>query len=170
MSIRTLTHAKLVDFHREIAQAHKQINGFYRFNWNEINGQLRRGIQTPALLLESYSAEIEENQTATTHFNRKAMSFLLIDFTGKVDNYDRQEEVLDALENVALDIVAYLKHQNKTRTSLLFGMIEQGSITYEKVGPIFDNMYGWNVLYNLKNHEPMYYDPTKWEWPDNASS
>ena len=162
--MRTLTHKKLVEFHQSIANAHIDINGFYRFNWNEINNRFRSGIGTPAMLLESYSAQIDENQNATTHFNRKAMSFLLLDYTGKADNYTKQEDVLDALENTALDIVAYLKEKNKDRNSFLFGMIERGSISYEKVGPIFDNMYGWNVLYTIKNHEPMCYDASKWVW------
>lgn len=163
--MRTLTHTQLVAFHQNIANAHKSIHGFYRFNWNEISGQFRSGIKTPAMLLESYSAQIDENANNTTHFNRKAMSFLILDFTGKADDYRKQEDVLDALENVALDIMAYLKDLNKTRDSFLFGMIDRGSLSYEKVGPIFDNMYGWNVLYTIKTHEPMCYDASKWEWP-----
>lgn len=166
MATRTLTFKKLVDFHRKIADAHNTINGFYRFNWNEINGQFRSGIGQPAMLLESYSAELEENANATTNFNSRAMSFLVITYAGKIGAFDQQDQVLDDLENVALDIVAYLKQQHKTSDSILFGMIEKGSIRYEKVGPLFDNMYGWNVLYILKNHEPMCYEPANWTWPE----
>ena len=130
--MRTLTHSQLVAFHEAIATAHNSINGFYRFNWNEINGQFRSGVQTPAMLLESYSAEIEENQNATTNFNRKAMSFLILDFTGKADNTTYKTKFWTPWKNVALDIIAYLKTENKTRESFLFGMIERGSISYEK--------------------------------------
>lgn len=165
MADRTLTHKKLVDFFRQIATANNVLKGFYRFNWNEINGLFRPGVEKPALLLESYSAEIEENINRTTHFNKKAVSFLIIDQAGAPDNYEKQEQVLDDLENTALDILAYLKHEHKNRDSFLFGLLEADSLRYEKVGPIFDNFYGWNILFTIKNHEPMRYDPLKWTWP-----
>jgi len=163
-SQRTLTFSKLVDFHRAIATAHNGIKGFFRFNINELNNRFRSGIQTPALLLESYSSSIEENPNNTTNFNNRDMSFLIIDFAGKADNYDKQDEVLDTLENVALDVMTYLKKEHKNRESILFGMLDKGSLSYEKVGPLFDNMYGWNVLYTLKNHEPLIYNEDNWTW------
>ena len=162
--MRTNTHLFLVKFHEDIATAHKKINGFFRFNMAEILGQFRSGIETPALLLESHSSEIDENQNKTVHFNNKAISFMLLDFTGKADNYRKQEEVLDELENVGLDILTYLKKSTNDRNSFLFGKFDAATFRMEKVGPIFDNMYGWNILYQLKNHEPLTYEPDKWDW------
>jgi len=162
--MRQVTHKPIVAFHQEIATAHKEINGFYRFNWNEITGQFRSGIQTPALLLESHSASLNTNSNNTSTFNGRNISFMLLDFTGKADSYTKQEEVLDKLENVALDIGAYLKKLNGDKTSWLYGKFDPNNFSYEKVGPIFDNMYGWNVLYTLKNHEPLCFEPEKWEF------
>jgi len=161
---RDTTHSKIVTFHKNISLANKVLKGFYRFNWNEINGKFRSGVSAPALLLESHSADLSENSNKTTTFNNKAISFLLIDFAGKPDNFDKQEQVLDDLENTALDICAYLKKESKDRSSWLYGKLEIASVTYEKVGPIFDNMYGWNILYTLKNNEQMCYEPEKWDW------
>lgn len=163
VATRPYTHSDLVQFHNNIASAHNSINGFYRFNINELSGSFRNGTQTPALLLESYSADVDPNTTNTANFNNKDVSFLILDFTGKADNYAMQDTVLDTLENIVLDIASYLKKQHKDRTSFLFGKIP-GSIRYEKVGPLFDNMYGWNVLYTTKNHEPLCYDESKWTW------
>lgn len=162
---RIATHSKIVQFHKGIATANKEIKGFYRFNIAELTGKLRSGIQTPVLMLESHSLSLRENQNKTTTFADRNISFLLLDFAGKSDNYDKQEEVLDDLENVALDIAAYLKHCHNDKSSWLFGMIQNDTFQIQKVGPILDNMFGWNVLYTLKNHEPMCYDATKWEWP-----
>jgi hypothetical protein len=161
--MRTVTHSPIVEFHRSIQVAHKQLNGFYRFNWNEINGMFRSGIGTPALLLESHSSGLNTNANNTTTFNGRNISFLLLDFTGKADSYDKQEEVLDTLENVGLDIAAYLKKLNGDRSSWLYGLFDPNTFRMEKVGPIFDNMYGWNVLYTLKNHESLCFEPDKWE-------
>lgn len=160
--MRDVTHKPIVEFHRSIAEHHKGINGFYRFNWNEINGKFRSGVQVPALLLESHSAELSTNSTKTTTFNGRSISFLIIDFAGKSDDYDKQEEVLDRLENIVIDIASYLKKLNGERDSWLFGKFDPQFLSYEKVGPIFDNMYGWNVLYTLKNHEDLTFKPDNW--------
>ena len=161
--MREITHKPIVEFHKEIVQKNKVLQGFYRFNWNEINGKFRSGIPTPALLLESHSAALNTNGNNTTTFNGRSISFLLLDFTGKADDYDKQELVLDAMENVAIDICSYLKKLNNDRTSWLFGKFDPNTVSYEKVGPIFDNMYGWQVMYLLKNHEDLTFDPDKWE-------
>jgi len=159
---RIATHAKIVQFHKDIAEAHNLIHDFYRFNWNEITGSFRSGVNTPALLLESYSSDFESQTKNVTNFNKKDISFLLLDFAGQQNDFDKQEEVLDRLENIALDIVSYLVKENKNQMSLLYGKLDINTVKIEKVGPIFDNMFGWNVLYNFKNHEDMTFDPTNW--------
>lgn len=160
--MRNITHKHIVDLHRIIAEKHKAINGFYRFNWNEINGVFRSGIKTPALLLESHSMEMDVTADKK-HFAYRQISFLLLDFTGKADNYSKQEEVLDYLENIALDIASYLNKLNKDSAQRnLYGAIDLSKLEIEKVGPIFDNMYGWNFKYAIKNHEPLCYDAEKW--------
>ncbi|KIQ22636.1 hypothetical protein RT99_05880 [Flavobacterium sp. MEB061] len=168
--MRKVTHKPIVEFHKSIADAHKQINGFYRFNWNEITGKFRSGIQTPALLLESHDSGLNTNSNNTTTFNGRNISFILLDFTGKVDNYAKQEEVLDNLENIGLDIASYLKKLNGDGNSWLFGLFVTDSWRMEKVGPIFDNMYGWNILYTLKNHESLSWNGDNWEFPEPQTS
>ena len=159
-----ITHSEIVAFHKTIADAHVGIKGFYRFDMNEIIGQFRSGVPTPALLLESHSSDLESQTKMVSNFNSRKISFLLLDFAGKAGNFNKQNEVLDSLENIALDIVSYLVTQNKTNGSWLFGMFDINSVQIEKVGPIFDNMYGWNVIYSLKNHESMVFDATKWNF------
>jgi hypothetical protein len=162
---RATTHQNVVGFHRGIATAHKEINGFYRFNWNEISGKFRSGVQTPALLLESHSLTLEPNQNKVSNFSPRYISMLLLDFTGRADAYDKQEEVLDKLENIGLDIASYLKKITQdTSNREYYGTIDLSTFVMEKVGPIFDNMYGWNIKYTLKNHEPLCYDENQWEW------
>lgn len=162
---RIATHSKIVQFHKDIATANKEIKGFYRFDITELTGQLRRGVETPVLMLESHSTDLSQNQNNTTTFANRRVSFLLLNFTGKTDDYDKKEEVLDDLENVALDICAFIKKCHNDKNHWLYGMVDLQTVQIEKVGPILDNMYGWNVIYTLKNHEPMCYDAEKWQWP-----
>lgn len=162
---RIATHSKIVQFHREIAEANKAIKGFYRFDITELSNKLRSGVQTPVLMLESHSTDLAPNANKTVTFANRRISFLLLDFAGKVDNYDKKEEILDCQEEIALDICTYLKKCHDDKNHWLYGMIDLQTVQIEKVGPIMDNMYGWNVIYTIKNHEPMCYDAEKWEWP-----
>lgn len=160
---RKVTHKKIVDFHQEIVAKYKGLKGFYRFNWNEIEGQFRSGVQTPALLLESTSSDFTRTENKVGSFNNRRVSFLILDFAGKVNDFDKQEEVLNTNEGIALDIAAYIKTQSDKPNHWLYGLYDVSSLSIEKVGPIFDNMFGWNVLYTLKNKESMMVDPDKWE-------
>ncbi|MDM1502265.1 hypothetical protein HX071_08610 [Myroides marinus] len=157
-----VSHKQIVEFHKYISEKHVDINGFYRFNWNEIEGIFRSGVGTPALLLESMSSDFSQNPNKTTSFNHRRVSFLVLDFAGNVNDFDKQEAVLDQTESIALEISAYLNTLNKDSTSWLYGLYEVDSLKLEKVGPIFDNMYGWNVLYTIKNKQTMVMDDTKW--------
>lgn len=158
-----VSHKQIVDFHREIAEKHLEINGFYRFNWNEIEGSFRSGIGTPALLLESTSSDFTQNPNKTTSFNNRRVSFLILDFAGRVNDFDKQEDVLDHTEAIGLEISAYLNTMNKDSSSWLYGLYEVDSLKLEKVGPIFDNMFGWNVLYTIINKQTMVVNKDKWK-------
>lgn len=161
--MQSVTHNDIVQLHRDIAGQHVDINGFFRFNFNELTGNLRSGVATPALALESPSSVFQSNGVST--FHGRDISFILIDFTGKADAYDKQNEVLDNLEVIAKEIGAYLATKNRERGHWLYGLFDINSFRMEKVGPVFDNMYGWNVLYTLKNQETTNMNPSKWVIP-----
>lgn len=153
----------LHDFHQEMANKHKCIHGFYRYNLNEIEGRFRAGIETPALLMLSSSSMLSRNENKTANFNTHSLNLLLIDFAGKPGDYEKQEAILNDTYYLALDCVSYLEHQRKQRESPLFMLFDTDSVRIEKVGPIFDNMFGWNLIYDIKNPEPLCYDENKWK-------
>lgn len=160
----SITHATITQLHKDIAAWHKGINGFYRFDMEELTNQFRGGVDTPVLMLESYSAQLSRNANKTTHWNARDISFLLLDFTGASDDYDKQEEVLSRLEGVALDIISLLEKYRKTPGHWLYGLFDVDSVKLEKFGPWFDNMYGWNILYTLKSNQPLCFEPDKWDF------
>jgi len=160
---RKIDPHKLLQFIETIANKHKQINGFYRFNLNEIEGQFRRGVQTPALLMMSQSNALSTNANKVANFNTHNMSVLIIDFAGKPNDFDKENTVLNNTYYLCLDVVSYLVKENKNPNSFLHTLFDVGSVRIEKVGPIFDNMFGWNLLFDLKNHEPFCFEPDKWE-------
>lgn len=161
---RKVTHEKIIEFHKEIAERHKEINGFYRFDLKEIEGQMRSGIKAPALLLMSHSSVLSTNPNKTTNFNTRTISFLIIDNGGKLDNYVKHNEVLNATELIALDVISYCKRESNNSASFLYNLFDVANVRIEKVGPVFGTYFGWNVIYDIKNHESMVFDESKWDF------
>lgn len=159
---RIVSHATIVAYHNMIALAHKEINGFYRFNWSEISNAFRSGALYPALLLESHDSDIRANQNQTATFNERTISFMLLDYAA-YDDYDQQEQVLDTLEQIGLDICSLLNRDRKDKNHWLWGKFD-GQFSMAKVGPVFESLYGWNIVYSIKNQEPMCFEPEKWEF------
>lgn len=160
----TISYKSIVKFHKDIAAAYVDLKGFHRFNFKEINTKMRSGVLAPCLALEAPSSELNSETNNVSNFNNREISFVIIDFGGRPDNFDKQEEVLDRMEVICLDVLAYFVEQNKNRESFLFGKFNINTVRIEKVGPIFDNMFGWNVIYTLKNHQPMKVNTEKWDW------
>ncbi len=161
---RKVTHEKIIEFHKEIAERHKAINGFYRFDLKEIEGKMRSGIKSPALLLLSHSSILSTNPNKTTNFNTRTISFLIIDDGGKPDNFEKHNEILNATEMIALDVVSYCKRESGNSQSFLYNLFDVANVRIEKVGPVFGTLYGWNVIYDIKNHESMVFDKSKWDF------
>lgn len=159
---RIVSHATIVAYHKMIADAHLDIKGFYRFNWNEINNAFRSGVDTPALLLESHDSDVRANRNQTATFNERTISFMLLDYASSND-YDAQELVLDKLEKIGLDICSLLDRDRKNTAHWLWGKFD-GSLKMEKVGPVFDSFYGWNIVFSIKNQETMCFDENKWNF------
>lgn len=159
---RKTTHQEIIVFHEEIAQRHKNINGFYRFDLNEIEGEFRKGVGTPALLLLSHSSVLSSNTNKVANFNTRTISFLIIDHVPKMNDFAKQNEILNNTEGIALDIISYCVRSHKTEDSFLYNLFDIDTVRIEKVGPIFGNMYGWNIIYDIKNREPMCWDESKW--------
>lgn len=159
---RKVTHKRIIQFHQEIATRHKEIKDFYRFDLKEVESQLRSGIDTPALLLLSHSSILSTNKNKTVTFNTRTISFLIIDNGGLPDDYLKHDQVLNETEDIALDVVSYCARENKLATSFLYNLFDVANVRIEKVGPLFGTYYGWNVIYDIKNHESMVFDASKW--------
>ena len=160
-----ISHTQVTELHRLLALWHKEIKGFYRFDMAELAGNLRNGVQTPVLMLESYSSQVKTNANKTANFKDRDISFLLLDYAGKADEYDKHDEVLSRLEVIGDDIASMLDHLRKDRTHWLYMLFDAGTFRMEKVGPLMDGMYGWNILYTLGSKNPLCFEPEKWEIP-----
>lgn len=162
---RTINFKTIEDFHKYVANAHVDIKSFYRFDFSEIENGLTSPIaEFPVLMLEAPSAELYSETLMVSNFNKRNVSFLVLDHAGERTDFDRQSEVLAITEGIALDIVSYFIKCYKENGHWLQGKFDINTVRIEKVGPIFDNMYGWNVLYEIRSQEKMCFVPEKWNF------
>ena len=99
-----------------------------------------------------------------SNFNKRNISFLIIDHAGKADDYAKQSDILTQTEGIALDVISYLVKCAKDPAHWLFGKFDINSCQIQKVGPLFDNYYGWNILYEITAQEKMCFVPEKWNF------
>jgi len=161
---RSRTSKTVTAFIKSIATAHVDSNGFYRFNIEEVNNALSDSIQLAALLLEAPSIDLSSENKMVSNFNTRNISLLIMDHVQGTDNFEAEEDVLENCEGLALDVVSYLVKCAKDKNHFLFGKFDINTVRIEKAGPLFDNMFGWNVLFDMKAHEPMCYVPEKWNF------
>jgi hypothetical protein len=161
---RTITNKTITAFIKSIATAHVDINGFHRFNMQEVNNALSDDIKLPALLLEAPSINLSSETKMVSNFNTRNISMLIMDHVQGTDNFEAEEDVLENCEGIALDINSYLVKCAKDTNHFLFGKFDINTVRIEKAGPIFDNMFGWNILFDIKAHEPMCFVSNKWDF------
>ncbi|WP_290845753.1 hypothetical protein [Flavobacterium sp.] len=117
------------------------------------------------MLLESHDSEVRmPNKVAS--FNARTISWMILDFAPN-DNFEKQEQVLDETETIALEVMSYFKKCREDHAHWLYGKYE-GDFEMQKVGPIFDNRFGWNVIIQIKNQQKMCFEAEKWNFPTES--
>lgn len=151
---RTNSHNRIVNYFKDLATAHLQLDDFYRFNWNEIKSNLRYQGAGYLLLLESHSGDLSKQQGGSTR-NERVISGLVLRHN-TVDDYDGQNETFDTSEQIVLDLVARIKNDSEglRRDSPLAWLkgFDVGSVRYDSVPePYFQSYYGYNFIIELPN-------------------
>lgn len=152
--MRTTSHNKIINYFEQLATEHTLLDYFYRFNWNEIKGNLRYMGKGYVLLLESHSGDLSKQQGASTRNNR-VISGLVLRHSA-VDDYDGQNESFDTSEQIVLDLVARIQEDSKGLRSTdplawLKGF-DAGSVRYDSIPtPYFQSYYGYNFIIELPN-------------------
>jgi len=136
---------------------------FFRMNVSELAGNLKSGIKFPCLVLESFEVRIDANNSDHTAKVITA-AFSIIDVVPKVGDYARENEVLDALEPVVCDFIARLWYDSLQQTdgAEFLATLNRDAIEYNKIGPVWNNMFGWRCVFECHDHIDMDVDVSKW--------
>lgn len=139
-----------IEYFRRLAAEHKDINGFYMMDINEILEGLRSTVKYPALILEnisgSYLASNLDNPLEVINGG-----FLIIDHLPNPDDFQGEVVIIDRMKQIGHQVIARMLHDHLKCELLTIKAIpgfDVNSVTYELMGPVFDNDFG--ILYSFR--------------------
>jgi len=139
-----------VEYFRTLAREHKGINDFYMMDINEPLDALRSKIKYPALILTSISGNFEASNLDNI-LDIVNCGFLIIGHLDQIDDFAGEVQLLSMMKQIGTDVIARMLEDHLKCELLAFKAIPGfniNSVSYEMLGPIFDNDYG--VLFSFK--------------------
>jgi hypothetical protein len=154
-----------VEYFRNIAAEHKEINDFYMMDINEPLAALRSNIKYPALILTSLSGNFEASNLDNILDSINA-GFLIIGHLDQIDDFSGEILILSKIKQIGTDIIARMLHDQMKCELLTLKAIPGfniNSVSYEMLGPVFDNDFG--VMFSFKHQDclDLEYNPSQWE-------
>ena len=154
-----------VEYFRTLATQHKEINDFYMMDINEPLAALRSNIKYPALILTSLSGNFEASNLDNILDSINA-GFLIIGHLDQIDDFSGELLVLGKIKQIGTDIIARMLHDYMKCELLALNAITGfniNSVSYEMLGPVFDNDYGVMYAFKLQECLDLEFDSSKWD-------
>ena len=153
-----------VEYFRTLAREHKEIKDFYMMDINEPLAALRSNIKYPALILTSLSGNFEASNLDNI-LDLINGGFLIIGHLDQIDDFSGELLVLARMKQIGTDIIARMLHDHMKCELLTVKAIpgfNVNTVTYEMLGPVFDNDYG--MLYSFKMLDLVLFDFDHSKW------
>ena len=139
-----------IEYFRTLAREHKEINDFYMMDINEPLDALRSSIKYPALILTSLSGNFDASNLDNI-LDLINGGFLIIDHLDQIDNFSGEMQLVSKMKLIGTDVVSRMLYDHLKCEPLALKAIPGftiNSVSYEMMGPVFDNDYG--VLFSFK--------------------
>jgi hypothetical protein len=153
-----------VEYFRTLARDHKEINDFYLMDINEPLNALRSNIKYPALILTSLSGNFEVSNLDNI-LDSVNGGFLIIGHLDQIDDFSGELLVLARMKQIGTDIIARMLHDHMRCELLTLKAIPGfniNSVSYEMLGPVFDNDFGLLFSFKIQGCLDLEYNPEKW--------
>jgi hypothetical protein len=154
-----------IEYFRRLAAEHKEINGFYIMDINEILDGLRSTVKYPALILENLSGSYQASNldNPLEGFNG---GFLIIDHLSNPDDFQGEVAIIDRMKQIGHQIVARMLH-DKLKCEPLAEKALPGfdinTVSFEVVGPLFDNDFGLSYSFKIMCLTQLEIDFAAWQ-------
>jgi hypothetical protein len=154
-----------VEYFRTLAREHKEINDFYMMDINEPLDALRSSIKYPTLILTSLSGNFEASNLDNI-LDLINGGFLIIGHLDQIDDFSGEMQLVSKMKQIGTDIIARMLVDHLKCEPLTLKAIpgfSVNSVSYETLGPVFDNDYGAMFSFKLEDCLDLEFDPEKWD-------
>ena len=153
-----------VEYFRTLASEHKEINDFYMMDINEPLEALRSNIKYPALILTSLSGNFEASNLDNI-LDLINGGILIIGHLDQIDDFSGEMQLVSKMKQIGTDIIARMLNDYLKCEPLALKVIPGfniNSVSYEMLGPVFDNDFGMIYSFKLLDCLDLEYDVSKW--------
>jgi len=153
-----------VEYFRILAREHKEINDFYMMDINEPLDALRSKIKYPALILTSLSGNFEASNLDNI-LDVINGGFLIIGHLVQIDDFSGEMQLISKMKQIGTDIIARMLYDYLKCEPLALKAIPGfsiNSVSYEMLGPVFDNDFGMMYSFKIHNLIDLEYDASVW--------
>ncbi len=145
-----IQYSTLLNYFRDIQTKHVDLSSFFRFDRSEIMNKMRKGVNYPALLLEDFDIDLNEN-TGQNKYEGFEVNILVIKHA-KQNDYDDIELKLGECLEIVREIERRVTADSENPDHWLYNRYDANSTLIHKVGPIFsDPCYGYRLSTTLEN-------------------
>ena len=153
-----------VEYFRTLAREHKEINDFYMMDINEPLDALRSNIKYPALILTSLSGNFEASNLDNI-LDSVNGGFMILGHLAQVDDFSSEMQLVSKMKQIGTDIISRMLHDYLKCEPLALKAIPGfniNSVSYEMLGPVFDNDFGMLFSFKIQDCLDLEYNPEKW--------
>jgi len=153
-----------IEYFRTLASEHKEINDFFMMDINEPLDALRSSVKYPALILTSLSGNFEASNLDNILDSING-GFLIIGHLDKIDDFSGEMQLVSKMKQIGTDIISRMLHDH-LKCELLAEKAIPGfninSVSYEMLGPVFDNDFGVIYSFKLQDCLDLNYNVFRW--------
>lgn len=163
-----VTFLDVMEYFETIATEHIAIQHsdsekhFARINIDEVLGGLKTKLKFPALVVESPEGFFTDD-TIDNVLRGYVIGFTIVDRV-KPGDFDGEETVLAITEQMVMDIVSRLRkeHRDYSTAGIISRAFQLNTVRWNKVGPLWENCFGWRCTFQVQNPNSLAYDEEKW--------
>ena len=157
-----------VKFFKNLSEQHVDVaptgtkKTFFRLNLEEITGSMRTSIDADkyVMVLESYE-HTSKDLHSDNHLREYTGAFMIIK-RAAIDGYDAQDIAINKCEEIAIEISKRIYANSIDYTNRIFTNIELNDFTFQKVGPLYNNWFGFRCQFNFSDTYAIEVDNSKW--------
>ena len=154
-----------VEYFRTLATEHKEINDFYMMDINEPLDALRSNIKYPVLILTSLSGNFEASNLDNI-LDLINGGFLIIGHLDQIDDFSGEMQLVSKMKQLGTDVISRMLHDHLKCEPLALKAtpgFNISSVSYEMLGPVFDNDFGVVFSFKLQDCLDLEFVPFKWK-------